>query len=111
MPVLRIDNKIKNDNNLLASGKDPLVVSKFLAGGSLIALSKDKPGSPPDIRPVTVGETLRRLVAKCLCRITKVKASEFFSHHKLGVACPYGLRRLYMGYACVWKSMGMIMIS
>ena len=75
---------------LLASSKVPLVVSKFLAGGNLITLSKDKPGSPPDICPITVGETLRRLVGKCLCRITKVKASDFFSPHQLGVACPYG---------------------
>ena len=45
--------------------KVPLVVSKFLAGGNLIALSKDKPGSPPDIRPIAVGETLRRFVGKC----------------------------------------------
>ena len=73
------------------------MVSKFLAGGSLIALSKDKPGSPPDIRPITVGETLRRLVGKCLCRITKEKASEFFSHHQLGVACPYGVEKIVHG--------------
>ena len=82
---------LKNIVNLLASGKVPSVVSKFLAGGNLIALSKDKPGSLPDIRPIAVGETLRRLVGKCLCRITKRKTSGFFSPHRLGVSCPYGV--------------------
>ena len=73
------------------------MVSKFLAGGNLIALSKDKSGSPPDIRPITVGETLRCLVGKCLCRITKVKASEFFYPHQLGVACPYAVEEIVHG--------------
>lgn len=73
------------------------MVSKFLAGGNLIALSKDKPGSPPDIWPIAVGETLRSLVGKCLCWITKVKASDFFSPHQLGVACPYGVEKIVHG--------------
>ena len=38
--------------NLLASGKVPVSVSKFLAGGSLTALDKNKPNSLPDIRPI-----------------------------------------------------------
>eukprot|EP00731_Ephydatia_muelleri_P016289 Em0009g713a len=41
----KICSSLKDIVNLLASGKVPLVVSKFLAGGNLIALSKDKPGS------------------------------------------------------------------
>ena len=73
------------------------MVSKFLVGGNLIALSKDKPGFPPDNRAITVGESLRRLVGKCLCRITKVKASEFFSPHQLDVACPYGVEKIVHG--------------
>ena len=92
-----ICSSLKDIVNLLASGKVPLVVSKFLAGGNLIAFSKDKPGSPPDIRPIEVGETLRRLVGKCLCRITKMKASDFFSPHQLGVACPYGVEKIVHG--------------
>ena len=73
------------------------MITKFLMGGNVIALSKDKPGFPPDIRAITVGESLRRLVGKCLCRITKVKASEFFSPHQLGVACPYGVEKIVHG--------------
>ena len=47
--------------NLLVSGKTPLAVSKFMAGGRLIALNKNKEGSPPDIRPIVVGESLRKV--------------------------------------------------
>ena len=35
--------------NLLASGKAPPIVSKYLAGGNLITLNKFKVGCPPDI--------------------------------------------------------------
>ena len=91
--------------NRLASRKILVVVSKFLVNCNLITLSKNKPGSPPDICPITVGETLRRLVGKCLCRITKVKASDFFSPHQLGVACPYGFDKVVHGLRmCVGKA-------
>ena len=64
--------------NLLSSGKAPTSVSTFLAGGSLTALNKFKPGCLPDIRPIAVGEALRRLTGKCLCSLIKYKASEVF---------------------------------
>ena len=70
--------------NLLASGRAPVGVAKFLANGSFIALVKKKPDSPPDVRPIAVGEVLRWLTSKCLCRITKAKAAEFFEGHQVG---------------------------
>ena len=83
--------------NLLASGKVPVSVSKFLAGGSLTALDKNKPNSLPDICPITVGEALRRLVGKCLCAVTKEKASEYFAPLQMGVACPSGAEKIIHG--------------
>ena len=80
--------------NLLASGRAPVGVAKFLAGGSLIALVKNKPASPPDVRPIAVEEALRRLISKCLCRITKAKAAE---GHQVGVACPGGSELIVHG--------------
>ena len=47
--------------DILASGRAPVSVSKFLAGGSLTALVKNKEGRPLDICPIVVGEALRRL--------------------------------------------------
>eukprot|EP00731_Ephydatia_muelleri_P002044 Em0001g2044a len=73
-----------------------ILEEKFLAGGNLTA-TKDKPGSPSDIRPIAVGKTLRRLVGKCLCQITKGKASDYFSPHQFGVACPSGAEKIVHG--------------
>ena len=72
---------------LLASGRAPVEVAKFLAGGSLVALIKDMPNCPHDIRPI---EALRRLTSKCLCILTKAKAAEYFEGYQTGVACPGG---------------------
>ena len=73
-----ICSSLRDIVNLLASGKVPALVSKYLAGGSLVALAKNKPDFSPDIRSIVVGEALRRLVGKCLCALEMAKASEFF---------------------------------
>ena len=67
---------------------------KFLAGGCLIALNKNKEGCPPDIRPIAVGETIRRLTGKCMCALVKDKATEFFQPLQLGVACRAGAEKV-----------------
>ena len=46
--------------------KVSLPVSVYLAGGKLVALNKFREGQPTDVRPIAVGETLRRLTGKCL---------------------------------------------
>ncbi|KAL5493820.1 hypothetical protein EMCRGX_G015052 [Ephydatia muelleri] len=52
----------------------PLDVAIFLAGGNLAALNKPVPG---DIRPIAVGEALRRLTGKCLCAALRSKMASF----------------------------------
>ena len=90
--------------NLLSSGKAPTSVSTFLAGGSLTALNKFKPGCLPDVRPIAVGEALRRLTGKCLCSLIKYKASEFFQSLQFGVACASGSEKVVHGLrACMDK--------
>ena len=41
--------------NLKAAGKVSQQVSKYMAGASVFALTKDKPNCAPDIRPIAVG--------------------------------------------------------
>ena len=93
--------------DILASGRAPVSVSKFLAGGSLTALVKNKEGRPLHICPIVVGEALRRLTGKCLCIITKPKASDFFTPFQYGVACPAGAEKVIHGVrSCIqehWK--------
>ena len=73
-----ICSSLRDVVNLLASGKVPSGISKYLAGGSLTAIVKDRPDSSPDVRPIAVGEALRCLVGKCLCLVTKAKVADFF---------------------------------
>ena len=79
--------------NLLFSGKVPVSVAKFMAGGSLVALEKNKPNCPLDVRPIAIGETLRRLASKCICAIVKNKASEFLFPFPAGGGMPFRSRK------------------
>ena len=94
--------------NILAAGKVPTSVSKFLAGGCLIALNKNKEGCPPDIRPIAVGETIRRLTGKCMCALVKDKATELSSSNPCNWVWPVvqGQRRWPMLSGDALKSTG-----
>ena len=85
--------------NMLISGKVPVQVARFLAGGNLVALEKNKPNCPLDIRPIAVGEAL---AGKCLCSTTKAKAHDFLAPFQLGVACQGGAEKIIHGLrSCV----------
>ncbi|KAL5505428.1 hypothetical protein EMCRGX_G006859 [Ephydatia muelleri] len=95
---------LKGVVNILAAGRAPPMIASFLAGGNLTALVKSKQGSSLDIRPIAVGEALRRFTGKCLCALVRSKASEFFQPHQFGVACPMGAEKIVHGLrACVEK--------
>ena len=89
-----IGDSLKGIVNLMASGKVPVPVATFLAGGRLIALNKGKEGNPPDVRPIALGETLRRLTGKCICAILRDKISPFFQPSQFGVACKAGVEKI-----------------
>jgi hypothetical protein len=74
-------------------GKVPLGLAPLLAGGSLTALQKKAPeGSahPAGIRPIAVGEILRRLAAKVAVQKVRARAREIFEPWQLGVGTPNG---------------------
>ena len=72
---------------LLAKGEAPAEVAQDLAGTALIALPKAKGW----VRPIVIGELLRRLTGKCLCSVVKEDARAFFHPVQVGVACPSGV--------------------
>ena len=72
--------------NILARGDAPPSIAPFLAGAGLTALPK----KDEDIRPVAVGETLRRLTAKCLCAEYKEDACKHFFPLQTGVGLALG---------------------
>ena len=88
--------------NIVASGKATLPISRYLVGGSLTALIKNKEDLPLDIRPIACWEAMRRLTGKCLCILLKDKAAEFFGPFQLGVACLAGAEKIIHGvHRCV----------
>ena len=57
-----IESLLRQVMNILLAGKAPMVLAPFLAGASLTALLKPK-AQGWDIRPIAVGEVIRR---RCL---------------------------------------------
>ena len=67
--------------NLLASGRTPQSVLPHFCGASLLACKKKNGG----LRPIAVGEVLRRLVSKCLAQAVRSSALSVLAPLQLGV--------------------------
>jgi hypothetical protein len=61
----------------LVDGPESAFIAPYLAGAKLAALDKTKRGVC-DVRPIAVGQIVRRIAAKCLYVIVKGKAAAFF---------------------------------
>eukprot|EP00666_Eupelagonemidae_sp_cell4sb_P018038 gene18038-biopygen23713 len=68
-------------------GLAPRELAPHLAGAALVALPKLDGG----VRPLAVGECLRRLVAKCLCDVFRDDARAWLWPFQIGVAIPFGV--------------------
>ncbi|CAE7483229.1 unnamed protein product [Symbiodinium natans] len=71
---------------LLSQGRACPQVAPVLAGASLVALPKPGGG----VRPIAVGEILRRLTSKCLMMMVRDDARQYFAPVQLGVGVPSG---------------------
>ena len=60
---------------------------ELVGNSALLALPKPKGG----LRPIAIGEILRRLTGKCLCATVKEEAKAYFAPLQVGVACPLGV--------------------
>ena len=76
--------------NVMAAGGVPDHVSPFLCGARLHAGLKKSGG----IRPIAVGNILRRLTAKCCSRGVAIKAADLLSPLQLGVGVKGGLEAI-----------------
>jgi hypothetical protein len=70
----------------MGGGKVPAQVAPYPCGAGLFAAVK-KDGS---LRPIAVGEILRRLTSKGFSRVLAEKAAGILSPHQLGVGVPGG---------------------
>ena len=71
---------------LLVRGEGPAELAPHIGGATLHALVK----GADDVRPIAVGETLRRLTSKCLCAAFREPAREWLCPLQVGVAVPLG---------------------
>ena len=74
--VLRVPTRLVN---MSCRGELPEFVSQALCSASLSTLLRMKGG----IRPIAVGEVLRRLIAKCLAKEANLEAKELFQSLQL----------------------------
>ncbi len=72
--------------NLLASGHAPPTILPHLCGATLIAIRKKGGG----LRPIAIGEFLRRLTSKCLAFSARPSALPRFLPNQLGVGVKGG---------------------
>ena len=71
---------------VLAQGRAPAALAPHLAGATLHALRK----KDDTLRPIAIGECMRRLTAKTLCAASKEQASQLLWPLQIGVAMPLG---------------------
>ena len=71
---------------LLAGGRVPEEVQEHICGASLVAIPKSSGG----LRPIAVGECLRRLVGKCLASSVMEDAQRRLEPVQVGVGTPGG---------------------
>ena len=72
--------------NLLCAGQVPPEVIPHLCGASLLACKKRGGG----LRPIAVGEVLRRLTSKCIYKSVRLDAINLLSPLQVGVGIPVG---------------------
>ncbi|KAB0792700.1 hypothetical protein PPYR_14659 [Photinus pyralis] len=79
--------------NLIVRGEIPEFFRHIFFGASLIALNKKDGG----VRPIAVGMTLRRLVAKIICSRVHQRAGEFCRPYQLGFGTKGGAEAVVHG--------------
>jgi hypothetical protein len=72
--------------NVTLAGRCPAELLPIFFGGKLIALNKKS----NDVRPIVIGFTLRRLVAKCANSFGIARLERYFSPRQLGVGASGG---------------------
>ena len=72
--------------NICLSGGLPDSIAIIIAGAKLIGLKKNE----KDVRPIAVGNCLRRLVAKSAIQTLKAEIAAYLAPHQYGVSIPGG---------------------
>uniref|UniRef100_A0A1X7SS29 Reverse transcriptase domain-containing protein n=1 Tax=Amphimedon queenslandica TaxID=400682 RepID=A0A1X7SS29_AMPQE len=76
--------------NFLSSGACPPPIVPYLCGATLLASPKKSGG----LRPIAIGEVIRRLVSKCLASFIMPQVRQSLPPHQLGVGVSNGAESL-----------------
>ena len=88
-----LDTELLTHVNYLVQGKAPLELAAFYASASLIALKK----KDSSIRPIAVGEIIRRLTSKICLRKVTAKAIKYLAPYQLGIGVPNAIETILHG--------------
>jgi hypothetical protein len=80
----RLLYRLTEFTNLCLSGRVPAVVQPVFCGATLCALNKKDGG----IRPIAVGNTLRRMISKAACKAVTAKMAAYFIPVQIGFGVP-----------------------
>ena len=78
--------ELTNIVNLILAGSVPAPIVPIFVGASLTAFNKTDGG----VRPIAVGDTLRRLAAKCATQSVSARFTTIFAPSQLGFGIPGG---------------------
>ena len=76
--------------NMIVNGEIPDQIKPLLMGASLSALEKPN----QDLRPIAVGNTIRRLAAKCLADVVNKELREVFQPVQFAIGTPSGAEQI-----------------
>ena len=79
-------DQLANVVGLLASGNVPTELAAYISCAKLLASPKKCGG----LRPIAVGEALRRLTAKCLCQAVKESTQQYLWPVQVGCGTKLG---------------------
>jgi hypothetical protein len=81
----RLSPTLREVINLLIKGEAPPELQPHLAGGVLVAFNKSVDGVVgSDVRPIVMGNILRRIAAKVICKVKKEEFNHYFARHQKG---------------------------
>jgi hypothetical protein len=80
----RLLYRLTDFTNLCLTGRVPVVIQPVFCGAALCALNKKDGG----IRPIAVGSTIRRLIAKAACKAVTAKMAAQFLPVQIGFGIP-----------------------
>ena len=86
----RLLDALSSLSSAIASGGFPPDCMSLFTAARLIALPKKSGG----VRPIAVGDTLRRVAAKCLLDVVILSASEYLLPLQVGVQLPNAAERV-----------------